>query len=184
MHFKKGKKGSRAFWFLDFRICAFNFYGHCPDKAFIKSIDLSLSNGPTIPFPLCFNKLMLKTEASFQILDSSATINLQASTSNELRLVTGQEKTVICNIAWVCKSTQRDVEEEFLEVLFCWWDANKCFEPAHLLASKSKHEVWKPSYLQSSTTQKRANRVDSDLLLAVFCCEAFRCLKFKVSVGF
>lgn len=61
-------------------------------------------------------------------LDPSSTINFHTRTSNELRLVTSKEETIVCNINWVCEPSQRDIEKEFLEVLFCWWDADEGFE--------------------------------------------------------
>ena len=51
----------------------------------------------------------------------------------------------------MCKATKRNITEEFLEVLFCWWDADECFE-------------------ETCCAQKRTDGVEADVLLAIFSC--------------
>jgi hypothetical protein len=60
--------------------------------------------------------------------DSSSTINLQASTGDELRLVASEEETVVGNIGRMRKTAKRDVAEEFLEILFGRGNAYEGFE--------------------------------------------------------
>jgi hypothetical protein len=62
--------------------------------------------------------------------DASSTINLQTSTGNELRLIAGQKQTVVRYVNGICQTTEWDVEQEFLEVLFGGGDADKGFESA------------------------------------------------------
>lgn len=62
--------------------------------------------------------------------DASSTINLQASTGNELRLITGQKQTVVRYINGICQASEWDVEQEFLEVLFSGGDADEAFKSA------------------------------------------------------
>jgi hypothetical protein len=62
--------------------------------------------------------------------DTSSAINLQTSTSNELRLITSQKQTVVRYISGIRQASEWDVEQEFLEVLFCGRDADEGFESA------------------------------------------------------
>jgi hypothetical protein len=67
--------------------------------------------------------------------NSSSAINFQTGTCDELRFFTCQEQAVIRYISWVCKASEWDIEEEFLEVLFGWRDADEGFESAVSLSA-------------------------------------------------
>lgn len=101
-------------------------------------------------------------------LNTSATINLQTSTGNELCFVTSQKQAIVRYINWICQTSEWNVEEEFLEVLFSGRNADERFESTHLLLME--HKVLVNWNLQASTAQKRTDRVDADLLFAVLCC--------------
>ena len=64
--------------------------------------------------------------------DTSSTINLQTSTRNKFGFITSQVQTIICYVRGICQATDRDVEQEFLEILFCGRDANEGLESALL----------------------------------------------------
>ena len=72
-------------------------------------------------------------------LDTSSAINLKASASNELRLITRQEQTVIRHILRFRQSAQRDVEEELLYVVFRIWNSHKGLEPVICQLSSNSH---------------------------------------------
>ena len=102
------------------------------------------------------------------MLNTSATINLQTSTSYEFGFITSQKQAIVRYINRICQTSKWNVEEEFLEVLFGGRNADESLESTFTLYWSLKNLVnWN---LQASTTQKRADGVDTDLLLSILCC--------------
>lgn len=89
------------------------------------------------------------------------TIDLQIDASHKLALVTGEEGGNVGHVAGVREAAERDVEQELFHVLLVVGHADELLEQARA------GEQW-------------AQRVDADLVFAVFGREALGCLSFWI----
>ena len=62
-------------------------------------------------------------------LYTPSTIDLQAGTSDEFRLIACQKQAVVRHIWRLSKSSKRDIKEKLLHVLFIVRHAHKRLEP-------------------------------------------------------
>lgn len=62
------------------------------------------------------------------LLNTTSSINLQASTRNKLSLITSKKDAIVCNIIGVTEAAKGHVAEEFLEVFLVWRDADEGLE--------------------------------------------------------
>jgi hypothetical protein len=67
------------------------------------------------------------------MLNTSATINLQTSTSYEFGFITSQKQAIVRYINRICQTSKWNVEEEFLKVLFGGRNADESFESTFML---------------------------------------------------